>query len=82
MIPAARQEDVEHLGVAELPADPLTEAVGDAPCTPRPAELGQAGLVLRDDSDAYQLTELGGALGAALKPLDARARRWSQEQAE
>jgi hypothetical protein len=51
-------------------------------CTPRPAELGQAGLVLRDDSDAYQLTELGGALGAALKPLDVRARRWSQEQAE
>lgn len=40
-------------------------------------ELSEASLVSRDDNGAYQLTELGRALGMALQPLDAWARRWS-----
>jgi DNA-binding HxlR family transcriptional regulator len=43
-------------------------------------ELTDAGLITRDDTGAYLLTDLGGSLGAALRPLDAWARRWSQAQ--
>jgi DNA-binding HxlR family transcriptional regulator len=40
-------------------------------------ELTHAGLLTRDDSGAYLLTDLGAALGPALGSLDAWARRWS-----
>lgn len=44
-------------------------------------ELTDAGLLRRDDHGAYQLTELGAGLGAALEPLDAWARSWSRQTA-
>jgi DNA-binding HxlR family transcriptional regulator len=44
-------------------------------------ELTSAGLVRRDDDDAYQLTELGAELGAAMRPLDRWAQRWSEDHA-
>ena len=40
-------------------------------------ELTSTGLLTRDATGAYQLTELGAALGPALESLDAWARRWS-----
>lgn len=40
-------------------------------------ELAAAGLLTRDDADAYLLTELGAALRPALRSLDAWAGRWS-----
>ena len=40
-------------------------------------ELTDAGLIARDETGAYVLTDLGASLGAALKPLDAWAKRWS-----
>jgi DNA-binding HxlR family transcriptional regulator len=39
-------------------------------------ELSEAGVVTRDD-EAYVLTDVGRSLGAALEPLDAWAKRWS-----
>lgn len=44
-------------------------------------ELADAGLLRRDDSEAYTLTELGTGLGTALEPLDAWARSWSAQLA-
>ncbi len=43
-------------------------------------ELSEAGLVARDQADAYLLTDLGTSLGSALEPLDAWAKRWSDAQ--
>jgi DNA-binding HxlR family transcriptional regulator len=43
-------------------------------------ELTDAGL-LRRDGDAYRLTELGASLGAAMEPLDAWSRSWSEHLA-
>ena len=40
-------------------------------------ELTDAGLLARDESGAYQLTDLGAALGPALRSLDSWATRWS-----
>jgi DNA-binding HxlR family transcriptional regulator len=40
-------------------------------------ELTGAGLLTRDESGAYLLTDLGAALAPALESLDAWARRWS-----
>jgi DNA-binding HxlR family transcriptional regulator len=42
-------------------------------------ELTGAGLLTRDAAGAYQLTELGAALGPALESLDAWARRWADK---
>jgi len=42
-------------------------------------ELTTAGLVEQDDSGEYRLTRIGAALGGALEPLDAWARRWAKE---
>jgi DNA-binding HxlR family transcriptional regulator len=42
----------------------------------RLGELASAGLIV-STPDGYQLTPLGASLGAALKPLDAWANRWS-----
>ncbi len=39
-------------------------------------ELSDAGLVTKGD-EGYDLTEMGGALGSALRPLDAWAVAWS-----
>lgn len=41
-------------------------------------ELTVAGLLRRTDHEAYQLTELGTGLGAALQPLDAWATTWAK----
>jgi DNA-binding HxlR family transcriptional regulator len=41
-------------------------------------ELTDAALVTQVANDEYQLTELGGELGASLQPLDEWARRWSR----
>ena len=41
-------------------------------------ELTDAGLLHRGADEAYQLTELGAGLGAALEPLDAWATKWSR----
>jgi len=43
----------------------------------RLGELTGAGLVARDGG-AYQLTDLGAGLGAALEPLDAWATSWAR----
>ena len=43
-------------------------------------ELTAAGLVARDGTGAYLLTDLGMSLGSALSPLDAWARRWAGAQ--
>jgi DNA-binding HxlR family transcriptional regulator len=40
-------------------------------------ELGAAGLIARTEDDEYVLSEVGAALGSALKPLDAWAERWA-----
>ncbi|HUK70810.1 MAG TPA: helix-turn-helix domain-containing protein [Streptosporangiaceae bacterium] len=44
-------------------------------------ELADAGLLRRDDNEAYALTKLGTGLGAALEPLDAWAKSWSRHVA-
>jgi DNA-binding HxlR family transcriptional regulator len=44
----------------------------------RLGELTEAGLIAQDDDQRYGLTELGGALGAALQPLDNWARKWAR----
>jgi DNA-binding HxlR family transcriptional regulator len=41
-------------------------------------DLETAVLVSQNEIGAYQLTDLGVALGAALQPLDSWARRWSR----
>ncbi len=40
-------------------------------------DLGAAGLVDRTDEDEYVLSDVGAALGTALKPLDTWADRWA-----
>jgi DNA-binding HxlR family transcriptional regulator len=40
-------------------------------------ELGEAGLVAKDETDAYALTHLGSSLGSALEPLDTWANEWA-----
>ena len=43
-------------------------------------ELLAAGLIDRDEGGAYQLTQLGTELGAALEPLDEWAKRWQRNR--
>jgi DNA-binding HxlR family transcriptional regulator len=43
-------------------------------------ELGETGLVERLDGGTYQLTEVGGTLGAALAPLDRWADDWARRR--
>jgi DNA-binding HxlR family transcriptional regulator len=40
-------------------------------------DLTAAGLVGKDDDDAYVLTEVGRSLGTALAPLDRWAQTWA-----
>lgn len=40
-------------------------------------DLGRAGLVVKDEADAYTLTDLGSSLGRALRPLESWANRWA-----
>jgi len=42
-------------------------------------ELRDAGLLVKNGDQHYELTEMGRALGAALDPLDHWAHRWSRE---
>ncbi|HET7015739.1 MAG TPA: helix-turn-helix domain-containing protein [Streptosporangiaceae bacterium] len=44
----------------------------------RLGELADAGLVRQVDDLRYELTDLGGDLGAALEPLNAWSLRWAQ----
>lgn len=45
-------------------------------------ELTEAGLITqKQDSDTYQLTELGLSLNTALQTFDAWAQRWAQDRA-
>lgn len=41
-------------------------------------ELGESGLVARTEDNRYALSEIGAALGSALKPLDAWAETWAR----
>ena len=41
-------------------------------------ELTDAGLIAQVDDGAYEVTALGRALGDAIEPLDAWAKRWSR----
>ena len=41
-------------------------------------ELTDGGLIARDETGAYQLTDLGAALVPALQSLDSWARQWSE----
>ena len=43
-------------------------------------ELGEAGLIERDDAERYVLTRVGRSLGAALEPLEAWSRGWARER--
>jgi DNA-binding HxlR family transcriptional regulator len=45
----------------------------------RLGELADAGLVRQADDLRYELTGLGGDLGAALEPLNAWSLRWASE---
>jgi DNA-binding HxlR family transcriptional regulator len=45
----------------------------------RLVELQDAGLLERDDGDAYLLTRIGTALSDAIAPLDRWARRWATD---
>jgi DNA-binding HxlR family transcriptional regulator len=40
-------------------------------------ELVDAGLIARAERELYTLTDLGGALGRAMQPLDSWANRWA-----
>jgi DNA-binding HxlR family transcriptional regulator len=40
-------------------------------------DLGRAGLVVKDEADAYTLTDLGSSLGHALRPLESWANQWA-----
>jgi DNA-binding HxlR family transcriptional regulator len=45
----------------------------------RLSELSAAGLITKDDSGDYTLTNLGADLGSALEPLDRWSRRWARQ---
>jgi DNA-binding HxlR family transcriptional regulator len=42
-------------------------------------ELSDAGLVLKNSGERYELTEIGRSLAAAIAPLDRWARRWANQ---
>ncbi len=41
-------------------------------------ELSEAGLVVQDANEAYELTKLGRSLNNALGPLDSWAKQWAK----
>ncbi len=43
-------------------------------------DLTSSGLIDRTDRDEYVLSDLGAALGSALKPLDSWAESWAASQ--
>jgi DNA-binding HxlR family transcriptional regulator len=43
----------------------------------RLGELTESGLVVQDENERYQLTDLGVSLRASIEPLDAWARKWA-----
>ena len=45
-------------------------------------ELTAAGVLVKADDEAYELTHIGQSLGGALEPLDDWARTWSRSQAQ
>jgi len=72
--------------VWELRAEPLGARALQARCDQmsssvlyeRLEELTAAGLLTRDGTGAYLLTDLGAALAPALESLDSWARRWAE----
>jgi DNA-binding HxlR family transcriptional regulator len=44
----------------------------------RLGELTGAGLIVQQDDQRYELSEVGRSLGEALNPLDQWARRWAE----
>src|SRR3954463_2854378 len=70
----------------ELQAEPLgarallsrCEGLSPSVLYDRLRELTEAGLIGRDGQD-YTLTTLGSALGTAIAPLDAWAKRWAKQ---
>ncbi len=46
----------------------------------RLTELGEAGLIAKDEAGDYTLTTLGADLGSALNPLDRWSQRWAEQQ--
>jgi DNA-binding HxlR family transcriptional regulator len=43
-------------------------------------QLVEAGLVVQDTNDEYQLSPIGKSLGIAIEPLDAWAATWARKQ--
>jgi len=48
----------------------------------RLSELTDAGLLSKNDGQRYELSEIGRALSAAIRPLDGWARRWAAQVSE
>ena len=44
----------------------------------RLGDLGEAGLITKDEAGDYMLTVLGAELGRALEPLDQWSRQWAR----
>ena len=69
----------------ELRAEPLgarallgrCEGLSSSVLYDRLRELTEAGLIAKDETDAYDLTTVGRSLGTALEPLDAWSKRWA-----
>ena len=74
-----RSRIVNESRLLRRPAGPVRPDVIERVLYERLRELTAPSLVRRDDKDAYRLTDLGVALGAALEPLEAWAQRWSPE---
>jgi DNA-binding HxlR family transcriptional regulator len=64
------------LGARELQAN--CDAMSSSVLYERLRELGDAGLIVQDGSEAYELTKLGSSLNGALAPLDSWAKQWAK----
>jgi DNA-binding HxlR family transcriptional regulator len=64
------------LGARELQSK--CDAMSSSVLYERIRELSDAGLVVQDGNDAYELTKLGRSLNNALGPLDSWAKQWAK----
>ena len=70
-----------ELGHGPLGARPLQakcDAMSSSVLYERLRELGEAGLIRQDATEAYELTDLGASLQSALAPLDSWAKQWAK----
>jgi DNA-binding HxlR family transcriptional regulator len=70
-----------ELGRGPLGARPLKakcDAMSSSVLYERLRELGEAGLICQDSTEAYELTDLGASLQVALAPLDSWAKQWAK----